>query len=65
LRLLVGPQRLETGWWDAAMPGGAMRDYFIAASEQAGLLWVYRERLVHGGGHEDCEPRWYLHGVYA
>jgi len=65
LRLLAGPQRLETGWWDPGMPGPAMRDYFIAASEQAGLLWVYRERLARGG-HEDFEPvRWYLHGVYA
>jgi protein ImuB len=66
LRLLAGPQRLETGWWDPGLPGPAMRDYFIAASEQAGLLWVYRERLVHGGGAEDFAPvRWYLHGVYA
>jgi protein ImuB len=66
LRLLAGPQRLETGWWDPGLPGPAMRDYFIAASEQAGLLWVYRERLVHGGGADDFEPvRWYLHGVYA
>jgi protein ImuB len=66
LRLLAGPQRLETGWWDAGLPGPAMRDYFIAASEQAGLLWVYRERLVRGEGDGAFEPvRWYLHGVYA
>ena len=66
LRLLAGPQRLETGWWDPGLPGPAMRDYFIAASEQAGLLWIYRERLVRGDRAEDFAPvRWYLHGVYA
>ncbi len=53
LTLVVGPQRLETGWWQGdspALPGEApavlaLRDYFIARSEFAGVLWVYRERL--------------------
>lgn len=73
---LAGPQRLEaTGW---LMPGDgagegergkppAIRDYFIYRSLQAGLLWIYSERLpvaapqaVHG------QPRaWYLHGFFA
>ncbi len=44
LRLLAGPQRLETGWWDDGAQGLALRDYFIARSDEAGLLWVYRER---------------------
>jgi len=64
LRLLVGPQRLETGWWDAAPDGPAMRDYFIARSDHAGLLWVYRERLSAAAG-ESQAVRWFLHGVYA
>ncbi len=67
LRLLAGPQRLETGWWDGDAPGPALRDYFIARSEQAGLLWVYRERLTTA--LDETAPsapvRWYLHGVYA
>lgn len=61
LALLAGPQRLEAGWWD----GGdcALRDYFLARSEQAGLLWIYRERLLQ----EKCqsETGWYLHGLFA
>jgi protein ImuB len=67
LRLLAGPQRLETGWWDAAAQGPALRDYFIARSDEAGLLWVYRERLAAPSG-ERAEPppvRWFLHGIYA
>ena len=54
LTLLAGPQRLEVGWWVVdAGPGLALRDYYIAQSPQAGLVWVYRERLsgaaVEGG----------------
>ena len=41
LTLVAGPQRLETGWFDTP----ALRDYFIAQSAQAGLLWVFKERL--------------------
>jgi protein ImuB len=59
LRLLAGPQRLETGWWDGAEQGPALRDYFIARSDEAGLLWVYRERL------QPNAVRWYLQGIYA
>ena len=67
LTLLAGPQRLEAAWWDGA--GCTLRDYYLARSEQAGLLWVYRERLVGPGS---AEPRvgvvdlaWYLHGIFA
>jgi protein ImuB len=67
LRLLAGPQRLETGWWDAGERGPASRDYFIARSDEAGLLWVYREHLAHHTQAQDhAEPvRWFLHGWYA
>ncbi len=56
LTLLHGPQRLETGWLEGVP---ALRDYFIARSAQAGLLWIYRERL----GPQRAQ--WYLHGVFA
>lgn len=62
LRLLAGPQRLEAGWWgpdDASTT--ALRDYFIAQNGQAGLLWIYRERLSPAR----AEARWFLHGIYA
>ena len=34
---------------------------FVARSAQAGLLWIYRERLAQAGS----EPGWYLHGLFA
>lgn len=66
LTLIAGPQRIEAGWWG----GGecALRDYFLARSAQAGLLWIYRERLAGrdgAGGGADTEPEWYLHGIFA
>lgn len=61
LQLLAGPQRIETGWWDGA---AALRDYFVARSEHAGWVWIFRERpgdpQVQAGG-----PRWFLHGWYG
>lgn len=67
LTLLAGPQRLEAAWWDG--PGCTLRDYYLARSEQAGLLWVYRERLVRSGGTKPrgdvADLTWYLHGIFA
>ncbi len=60
LRLLVGPQRLEAGWLEGS---AALRDYYIARSATAGLLWVYRERL--GGKANADQALWYLHGIFA
>lgn len=66
LKTLVGPQRLEgDGWWEAPQEAGAAvaRDYYIARSPQAGLLWIYRERTtLHSAGQA---PRWFLQGLYA
>jgi protein ImuB len=67
LRLLAGPHRVESGWWDDAsgegVTGGAMaRDYFVAASPRAGLLWVFRSRLPRASAAGDG---WFLHGIYG
>ena len=71
---VAGPQRLEaTGWLlptDAAGQRGkppAIRDYFIYRSLQAGLLWVYTERLAVATPPSAPEPphAWYLHGFFA
>lgn len=44
----------------------ALRDYFLAHSAQAGLLWVYRERLMAQRVDGDKPPgQWYLHGVFG
>lgn len=66
LTLLAGPQRLEAGWLDGPAHC-ALRDYYVARSAAAGLVWVYCERLggqgegagTAGGAH------WYLHGLFA
>nr|WP_315491715.1 DNA polymerase Y family protein [uncultured Rhodoferax sp.] len=57
LTLLAGPQRLEVGWLDGDAHC-ALRDYYIARSAVAGLVWLYCERL----SGQAC---WYLHGVFA
>jgi protein ImuB len=61
LRKLVGPQRVEAGWWGEGQP--AVRDYYIAESPQAGLVWIYRERPSSRFTSE--APRWFLQGMYA
>jgi protein ImuB len=64
LRLLAGPERLESGWWSLAAGAEvegeelALRDYYLARSPQAGLLWVYRRRSAG-------EPAWFLQGIYG
>ena len=60
LRLLAGPHRFEAGWWSAtdegtadpahACAGLALRDYFVAHNDVAGLVWVFRERLAPQAG---------------
>jgi protein ImuB len=65
LELLVGPQRLETGWLEGEV---ALRDYFVARSAQAGLLWIFRERLPALGPKKTSTNiglRWFLHGLFA
>lgn len=64
LRLLTRMQRVETAWWETGRP--VVRDYCIARSEKAGLLWVYREqshRLQGDWPRKDIH--WYLQGLYA
>ena len=70
LTLLAGPQRVEAGWWGVSEKDGAcaLRDYFLARSEQMGLLWLYQERLGGQGraeGHNSSGADWYLHGLFA
>jgi protein ImuB len=52
IRLVSGPERIETGWWDGKEIG---RDYFVGRNARGEALWLYRER----GGE------WFLHGVFA
>jgi protein ImuB len=54
LRLVEGPERLETGWWD---DDGIARDYYTAVNPQGMRLWVFRDRRLQAG--------WYLHGFFG
>ncbi|HWL28826.1 MAG TPA: DNA polymerase Y family protein, partial [Burkholderiaceae bacterium] len=56
LRLVQGPERLESGWWNAQ--GHERRDYFIAQGRNAIRYWVYQER-------ESLDSRWFLQGLFA
>ena len=52
-----GPERIESGWWDADEQGAigdVRRDYFVARSTRQEWLWVFR-----------AEAGWFLHGVFA
>ena len=71
LQLLAGPHRIEGGWWDRCNDAGdastasgqstrhVARDYWVALSEHAGVLWVFQTRL----GNDATE--WFLHGTFA
>jgi protein ImuB len=54
LTLLAGPERIESGWWDGEE---VARDYFVASTPSAALVWIYRERSPGGG--------WFLHGFFS
>ena len=54
MRLLAGPERIESGWWDGT---DVARDYFVAAEPDGAQYWVFRD--CRGARH------WYLHGVFA
>jgi protein ImuB len=61
LQLLTRARRIEAAWWDPQASEPVLRDYFIARSDQAGLLWIFRERLAADQEH----AHWFLHGLYA
>lgn len=54
LRLIDGPERLETGWWD---DDGISRDYYTALKPDGRQLWVFRSR--------NRTSSWYLHGYFG
>lgn len=58
LRLLCGPERIETGWWDGQ---AAARDYFVAATPAGVLVWIFRTRLPS----PEEAAGWALQGWFA
>lgn len=65
---LAGPERIETGWWDAAEQR-LCRDYFVVAAPGQVRLWVFRNCRRDQGRGEGASPehpqQWYLHGYFA
>ena len=57
LQLLSGPERIETGWWDAGL---VERDYYIAQQPGGALVWIYYARRPMPG-----RPNWFLQGRFA
>lgn len=53
-RLLAGPERIQSGWWDGADCG---RDYYVVCKADHSLIWVF----------QDLAPphAWYLHGYFG
>ncbi|MCL4758377.1 MAG: DNA polymerase Y family protein [Rhodocyclaceae bacterium] len=49
-----GPERIESGWWDAR---DVQRDYYVARNRDAALWWIFRRLDAPGG--------WYLHGYFG
>ena len=60
LQLLCGPERIEAGWWDAAL---AERDYFIAQDGDGALVWIYRARLPLSASAPG--QGWFLQGRFG
>lgn len=56
LRLIQGPERIESGWWSD--DGHQQRDYFIAQDARHARYWVYRQRAA-------LDASWFLHGLFG
>lgn len=58
LRLLAGPERIESGWWNQDEDiGDVRRDYFLALTADDRWAWIFRELRPPGG--------WFLHGWFS
>ena len=58
LQLLSGPERIESGWWDAEL---VERDYYIAQLPDGALVWIFRERVPAAGSN----LAWFLQGRFG
>jgi protein ImuB len=56
LRLIRGPERIETGWWDDEAPGAIDRHYYIAHLSNGARCWVFTD---------SDHTAWYLHGYFG
>lgn len=54
-RILAGPERIESGWWDGAE---ACRDYYVLETSLGQRAWGFRPAGIQDGP-------WLLHGWFA
>jgi protein ImuB len=54
LRIVAGPERLESGWWDG---GDVRRDYYVLQTARGRLAWAFARVGQRGP--------WMLHGWFA
>jgi|GEM_PF-37118 len=52
VKLIRGPERIETGWWESA---SVRRDYFVCLSQAGRRFWVF---------HDLRANRWFIHGIF-
>ncbi len=64
LKLLAGPERIESGWWDDDL---VQRDYFIAEDVNAVLYWIYRTRGAQTSNQKTSPTAilWFVQGVFG
>jgi len=55
LRILAGPERVESGWWDG---GDVRRDYYVVETSSRQRAWTYR-------GVGETDTPFMLHGWVA
>jgi protein ImuB len=53
-RILAGPERIESGWWDGA---DARRDYYVVQTREGQRAWAFLAAGASDG--------WMLHGWFA
>ena len=66
-RIISGPERIETGWWESPPLEGsashsAGRDYFVAMGPEGARCWLFKPRSP---SPSDDAKEWYLHGYFA
>ena len=58
MRVLAGPERIESGWWDG---GDLRRDYYVLETAEGQRAWAFCPAGERPGPHAG----WMLHGWFA
>ena len=64
VRIVAGPERIESGWWDAR---DQRRDYYVVETSRGQRAWVFVEAGTPPprGDVRTGMPQWTLHGWFA